>query len=385
MNFLSVNSLLQVLGSFWTKIFVSTTFLKAVLRGQLSTHAQAEQAVSELVLATANAEIPAGKVTVWHKMVFSIYTLAAARYGVAGSKYGTSYFYGLPDRGMIRYGIDSDILAIPFLYNSPVAPTKIFTSGIDYSIVAGGLVFRSPLDYTTATTLYAKGVVREAGFTTSRLGYAINVQLADAVYRDVPFKHIWRLYTYGPNYLDLMKLLGACSSTPIVSYDEVVQQVVAYGALTLVITDHQAYCLPTAKAIALTVNQVLPQGTPLTTGVQILHDRSPYLSNSVAAVYRGPGTFQYGTEAASSTSVTLIRADIVGSKGAALKVLKGVLPADVKVIIYTNIDIPSAQINVANFSVQCNATLARKVLPALVDTQISVKTSAVVKYTHYGY
>ena len=178
MNLPTVNTLLAVLGSFWTRVFTSTALLKTLIRGQLQTHAQSNQKAKELVNSIGNKEIPAGTTTVWTKLVFSIYSQANVSYGLPNSKYGTSYFYGQITSGLVSYSVDTDILSIPFMYNDPVNPTSILTEGIDYKITSGKLVFRKPLNSEAATTLYARNTVRESGFVTSRLGYAIDVYIS---------------------------------------------------------------------------------------------------------------------------------------------------------------------------------------------------------------
>lgn len=378
-------SLLSTLGSFWTSVFTSANLIKQVVLGQLRTHSQSEQAVTELVKSAANAEIPAGVTTTWQKMVFSIYNQEKETYQANGGTYGGSYFYGEVANNHAVYDIDLDIIALPLLYNHPVTPTKVLVEGIDYKLQPGKLILRTAFSYTDATTLYARNVVRESGFVTERMGHILDVQLADQVYAKVPFKYIWRLYTYGPNYLDLMLLLGACSNTPIAKVDEVVELISAFGPITMLTTNKNVYAMPTNKALNLKLGSTLRQGSPVTNGIIVLHDKNPSIGLGVPQVYRSERAFNYGSVLANGTALTIIKADISGAYTAALKVLKYVLPAEIKVLIFTNIDIPAAAVSEAHFSLQYSITSSVRALPVTVgNSQMSLKAKAKVKHTYSG-
>ena len=385
MNLPTVNTLLAVLGSFWTRVFTSTALLKTLIRGQLQTHAQSNQKAKELVNSVGNKEIPAGTTTVWTKLVFSIYSQASVSYGLPDGKYGTSYFYGQLTSGLVSYDVDTNILSIPFMYNDPVNPTSVLTEGIDYKITSGKLVFRKPLSIDAVTTLYARNMVKESGFVTSRLGYAVNAYISDKIYQTVPFKTIWRMYSYGPNYSDLMQLIGACSKTPVTANTEVVELVSYLGSLTQIITDKQVYCIPSSKSIVFKVGQVLPQGTPISSGIQVLHDKFPNVNTAVPTVYKDNTIFKYGDRRAYSNALMIIKADILGEQASALSILKDTLPLDIKVVIFTNIDLPAVQLSSSNFVVQCTKGPSR-LLPVPIDSSnLSFKTTAKLKYTSYGY
>lgn len=393
MNKLYSKQLLALVGSFWSRLFGNKGLLNKLLQGVLSSHEQSERAVEELVESVGNQEIPAGQTQVWTKIVFSAYTQSPIVYGDPNKKYGLSgvmYAYGQLDSNVVSYAIDSDVLDIPYLYDSVSNPTKVFTQGIDYKLEAGTIKFRTPLFLLTgggeATTLYARNVVREAGFTTSRLGYALGVQLSDKVYSKVPFKHLWRLGTYGPNYLDMLKMLGACSQTPVTQKDETVELFELQQGLALIITDSGAYATSAYKSNPMKVGELLPQGTPLDSRLQILHDKDIYLPESIPAVYRDRKVFKYGQSSATASSMIIIKCDIQGPKAAALKVFKTMLPVDIKVLIFTNIDVPAATVNQANFSFNTQASYSQ-ITPALAinESQASVKAIAKVKYSIYGY
>lgn len=389
MTTLYAKQILALLGSFWTRIFTSAALLKQLFRGQLSTHAQSEQAVTELVESAGNAEVPPGRTTCWTKIVLSIYQQSPIEYGSPTRTYGLTslYYYGQLYDNKATYDIDEDILSIPFLYDSLTNPTRVLTEGIDYKISSGRLIFKKPLSLTDeAVTLYARNMVRESGFTTSRLGYALGVYLGDQVYRKVPFEHVWRMSSYGPNYFDFLSMLGSCSGTPVTGKDEVVELVQVMAPVAVIVTDKGAYAVPAGKYLPFVVGQLLPQGTPMSSGMQVLHDKAVYVSESIPSVYRDRQIFKYGTELALASSMIIIKADISGPESAALKTLKNTLPVDIKVLIFTNIDLTGMSMTGTNFSATCTPTLTPAVSPLTINSnQISLKARSKVKYTLYGY
>lgn len=395
MNKLQVKSLFGLVGSFWTKIATSANLTKQLFKAQLHVHEQVERAATELVESAGNAEVPAGKVTTWSKFVFGLHNQSKVLYGDPNSKYGTSYFYGQLQSNVAIYDIDEDILSIPFLYDDPVNPTKVLTEGIDYKIANGKMSFKNLLSFDgTPVTLYARNMVRESGFTTSRLGYAIGVYLGDKVYRAVPFSHLWKFSTYGPTYFGFLNMLGAAAGAPIVQSDETVEYVGYYNNIQVIVTDKAAYATSAAKSLSFAIGTQLKQGTSLSTGLQILHDKEPIINSKVPEIFRNNKVFKYGKDLAYGYALIIVKADIAGVATLALKTFKDLLPLDVKVLIYTNQNVPAATVSGANFNPPSESfNFASKcvrvndlsiALTNSANDAISIKTAAKVKYSFYG-
>ena len=387
MSLLLVRQLLVLLGSFWARIFTSVELLKAVFRGVLVPHSQSEQAVTELVVSTSCKEMPVGRTTTWHKFVLGIYGQTKVRYGDAGGYHGGSYLYGQLLDNKAAYDIDADILSIPFMYDSLTEPTKVLTEGIDYKLSAGRLIFRFPLSYSSEpVVLYARNMVRESGFATSRLGYALNVQLSDRVYSKVPFDSMWRIHTYGPSFRDLMRLLGACSGTPVTLQDEVVEHVQVMDSVELIVTDKAAYAVPVVKSSGFVVGQRLPEGSPVASSLAVLHDKNPYVSDLVPSIYRYGKLFKYGESLAAGSCMLVLKADISGERATALKVLRNVTPPEIKVLVLSNVDVTGPVLTSSSLSFSGKAIASVRATNASFDnTHISVKATPRVRYTNPGY
>ena len=387
MLFRSVRQLLVLLGSFWARIFTSVELLKAVFRGVLVPHSQSEQAVTELVVSTSCKEMPVGRTTTWHKFVLGIYGQTKVRYGDAGGYHGGSYLYGQLLDNKAAYDIDADILSIPFMYDSLTEPTKVLTEGIDYKLSAGRLIFCFPLSYSSEpVVLYARNMVRESGFATSRLGYALNVQLSDRVYSKVPFDSMWRIHTYGPSFRDLMRLLGACSGTPVTLQDEVVEHVQVMDSVELIVTDKAAYAVPVVKSSGFVVGQRLPEGSPVASSLAVLHDKNPYVSDLVPSIYRYGKLFKYGESLAAGSCMLVLKADISGERATALKVLRNVTPPEIKVLVLSNVDVTGPVLTSSSLLFSGKAIASVRATNASFDnTHISVKATPRVRYTNPGY
>ena len=387
MSLLLVRQLLVLLGSFWARIFTSVELLKAVFRGVLVPHSQSEQAVTELVVSTSCKEMPVGRTTTWHKFVLGIYGQTKVRYGDAGGYHGGSYLYGQLLDNKAAYDIDADILSIPFMYDSLTEPTKVLTEGIDYKLSAGRLIFCFPLSYSSEpVVLYARNMVRESGFATSRLGYALNVQLSDRVYSKVPFDSMWRIHTYGPSFRDLMRLLGACSGTPVTLQDEVVEHVQVMDSVELIVTDKAAYAVPVVKSSGFVVGQRLPEGSPVASSLAVLHDKNPYVSDLVPSIYRYGKLFKYGESLAAGSCMLVLKADISGERATALKVLRNVTPPEIKVLVLSNVDVTGPVLTSSSLSFSGKAIASVRATNASFDnTHISVKATPRVRYTNPGY
>jgi hypothetical protein len=386
MKTLKVSYVLSLLGTFWSKFFKSTELFKSILSGQLSVHAQSEKAAEELILSASNRDMPAGKTTIWEKYAFSNYNQSFEKFGNYDNKYGFSYFYGEPSSNNAQYIIPSDILSIPFMYDSIHSPTKVMVEGIDYMVSDGLLTFKQPLK-SFPTFLYAKNVVKESGFVTSRLGYAIDVQLSDQIYSKVPFRHIWRMFSYGHNYFDLMKMLGSCANTPISDQDEVVEAIFYYPNVCQVITDKSCYMVRPSKIRRdVNVGTLIKKGQSITYAVEILHDKSPRITSNVSQANQADDLFKYGAKLGKVSSLVLIKADISGSASAALKILKQTLPLEIKVLIFTNIDVPAVTADKSNFSFNCSANSSVRANAVMIGAdEVSIKSQGRVKYTFYGY
>jgi len=386
---LSTKSLMRLIGSFWSSMVATKAITDSLAKGLLFNHTQSEQKVTELVMATSNLTVPAGQTTTWEQLVFNSSTYPNVTHGGdVNGKYGISYYYGEVIDNKSVYTVPNEVIAIPFLYDDVVNPTVVLTAGVDYVLTAGQLTFRNPL--VTTTNYYARNVVRDTGFAYRQLGYVIDVNLSDQVFRQLPLAEYWRLYTYGPNHYNLMRLLALCSNSPISEYSTEVVQTINYlkeGAA--VVTDLAAYFIPKTQTVKVATGQIIKQGTPLGSGLEVLHSMTPDLGLALPADWIVNKNLKWGQTLARPSNVYIIKADVAGPNVVGLKYLKQVLPLDSKVLIYTNKTTAALVLPNTAFSCAVTATLA-----PVIDTNadafknnwnINIKNQSTLRYGSYGF
>lgn len=386
MQLLQPANLLSLIGSFWKRIVAKPLLSERLMAGLLANHYQAELKADALVKAVSSVDISAGEPFAFEKFTFSIRTFAKVGYGAEPfEKHGGSVLYGQYVDGKAIYSIPENIISIPTLYDNPVKPTKTYTENIDYKIKKGSIEFRVPLP--ESIVMYARRVVKDTGFVYRQLGYVIGANMTDSVFRKIPLTELWKLFSYGPNYYNMLRILSLCANSPIVKHDT--ETVTGIGLLDegkFVITDKECYFIPSNQNIVVGINDVLKQGQPLASGLAVLHNRRNIVfSDSLPKNMIEGGKIKYGNQLLNPARTIVIRADIKGDETVILKYFKNVLPLDTKVIVLANKDVPPATISsISAF----NPTLAiSAALPKYANNsvEITTKSASSLKYGFYGF
>jgi len=385
MQLLSPKTLLSLIGSFWSRIVAKPLLSERLMAGLLAAHYQSEVKADALVKSISNLEIPAGETSTFEKFIFNSTSLAKTKYGVLPlEKHGGGIFYGTAVNGRNFYDIPENIISIPMFYDNPVKPTRTYTENIDYRIANGRIEFRIFLP--ESITLYARKVFKDTGFVHRQLGYVAGINLTDSIFRRVPLAELWRLFSYGPNYYNMMRILSLCANSPIAKTNETVTGVGELKEGKLVITDRNCYFVPSGQNIVVQPNQALEQGQPLASGLKILHDKTSYrINNNLPENMWVAGKIKYGNDLLNPARTIVVKADIKGNESVVLKYFTNVLPLDVKVIVLANKNVSSA---IVDKIVSRSPTLATSVaLPKYSNNSIEItaKSNSSLKYGFYGF
>lgn len=382
MQLIELDKFFNLIGTFWSKLTASTTLTKRLFTAVLQLHRQSEQKATELVKAVSNVEIPAGQTTVIEKLVFINNAFPALLYGTGEAKYGSNYFYGDVLDNKAIYAIPDNIISIPIMYDNPVNPTKIYTENVDYVIEPGKITFRQPFD-TNVTTLYGKYILRDTGFVYRQLGYVIGVNLSDKLFAKVPLKEFWRLYSYGPNYQNTLQIIGLCARAPIIKHaQETVEKILNLIEGKFVITDKEVYFVEHGKNVTVKTGAVLTQGTSISSGLEVLHDKFPIISNNLPNDMRINNYLRYGNKIVNPARVILIKADIQGDAALALQYFVNIMPLDIKVILFTNVLAPSLEVASNTVSFNINQTFSvRAPAYSAQNLEITSKCEFRLKYS----
>ena len=385
MLFTTPKELINLLGSFWRKVSKQVMLTERLIGGVLAKHEQSTIRANELLEAASNLEISAGQTFSYEKFTFNSKSFAGFSYGNSEAGfYDLTGNYGEYINNDPIYKIPGNIISIPTLYDSPVSPTAMYTENVDYVLKKGQLKFRANL--TIPEVMYARRVVKDTGFVYRHLGYIIKTNLSDTIFRKVPIKELWRLFSYGPNYYNTLRVLALCAESPVSKhYEEIVEGVSDIREGSLVITDKEVYFAKIPQTISVEPGQVLKQGTPLFSGLAILHDRSPYVfSSNLPADMKGYDFIQYGAKKINPSRAIFIKADIQGEQSVAIQYLKNVLPLDTKVIVLANKNLPEARAD--EFEVTNSVAALSKAIPDYnaADLEITLKSNSSLKYSFYG-
>jgi hypothetical protein len=385
MQLLSPKTLLSLIGSFWSRIVAKPLLSERLMAGLLAAHYQSEVKADALVKSISNIEISAGEISTFEKFIFNSRTLVKAKYGVLPiEKHGSGVFYGTALNGKHFYDIPENIISIPTFYDNPVKPTRTYTENVDYKIVNSRIEFRVSLP--ESITLYARKVIKDTGFVHRQLGYVAGINLTDSIFRKVPLAELWRLFSYGPNYYNMMRMLSLCANSPIAKDNETVTGVGDLREGKLVITDKNCYFIPPEQDTVVQLNQTLTQGQPLASGLAILHDKTSYrINDNLPKNMWVDGKIKYGNSFLNPARTIIVKANIKGNESVVLKYFTNVLPLDVKVIVLANKDVSSAVVDKITSK---SPTLATSVaLPKYSNNSIEItaKSNSSLKYGFYGF
>lgn len=386
MRLIELNNFFQLIGSFWSKLTASTALTKRVLAAVLWTHRQSEQKADELVKSVSNVEISAGQVTVLEKMTFTINQFPGLQYNTSGAVYNLNYFYGDVLDNKAIYLLPKSIISIPLLYDDPVDPTKIYTENVDYIIEDGKITFKIPFDGET-TILYGRQIVKDTGFAYRQLGYVLGLNLSDRIFRKIPLKEFWRLYSYGANYYNTLNIIALCANAPITKHAiEVVEGIQVLTEGSIIITDKEIYFVPVGAQVLVKQYDVLPQATSLTSALTVLHDKLPVADSSLPEFMRVSGYLRYGNKVANPARTLIVKADISGETAVALQYFLHIMPLDAKVILLANINIPAPAIPSEFVSCTTNRTLSLRLSDTFTantnnNLTIAAKCEFRLKYT----
>lgn len=385
MNYISPQNLLGLIGSFWSRIVASASLTAKLAAGLLAGHRQSEQSVDELVRSVSARDIGAGEVSVWTKLVFSLDSRARFEYGDVSQKYGIGHFYGEILNNKAVYDIPADVISIPIMYDDPAKPTVSYVENIDYVVQRGKLIFRQPFE-SEAVTLYAFKMLRDTAHTYRQLGYVLGVNLSDSMFRRIPLNEFWRLYSYGPNYYNTMRLISLCADAPIALHeDEVVEGVLVLQEGHMVITDKETYFIQLGQMPAVKEGQQLKQADPISSGIQVLHDKLPLMGSSVPEYMLEKNNFKYGSTVANPARVIVVKADIKGDRAVALKYLTNTMPLDTKLVLLANVNAEAATISSSSISFQNTRALSVRAANSSANFQITAQCNSRLKYGSYGF
>jgi hypothetical protein len=297
------DQMLQHLGTYWAVVFGGSRTVNQLMRAEALSQGQNYLNYLETVACLSRFTVPVFHTENWYQLTIRLSAVSgvASRYDpndlVYGPQPGTTpdrpagfiQTYGGQDRpGIVELDLPDNLVSINFnIQNFVVKPTKIWTNGVDYSIVAGRLTFRDnpflddavpkrdifnadgvKVDEEIALWVY-KGEF-DLNYVYIQFGYALGLQLGSSqFYKDI-LNAFWDMHLLGPAVNLLEILLAAMAGTAlVVNPVETVEVIWRDNEDTLVITDSTVYQFTPASNISVSVGQKVFAGDPLTDAVRV--------------------------------------------------------------------------------------------------------------------
>ena len=225
----------------------------------------------------------------------------------------------------------------------------------------------------------------DSSFVANRLGYLIDANLSDRVFREVPFTLLWRMATYGATYADSMRLIGYCSGTPTTANKETILATATLDLCTLVITDFNCYAVPLDQTVSVQAGQVVPPGTFLSSNAKLLHNKQSLLSSEIPSPVNEGYVFRYGSEGMLAAGMIIVQANVKGELAGALRLLKRTLPLESRVFIFSHKAVAPATTSLSFAASNTTSVNGVTVPVASTTMQLQAKTMVKLKYNSSGY
>ena len=369
------NDLVGLLGSFWRTCVSNKNLIHRLLGGVALTQEELDVATAKFMESVSAKDITPGVVVPWSTVELSPENVLQRRYGRSNVYYGGETYFGDKDPTLIAYSIDPTIIELPFLYASLSDPAEVLTSGIDYVLEQGVLIFKQA---PSRSTYYARNAVKEAGYVSTQLGYGIQITASDELYRRLQFANIWRLYTYGPSFKDFYELLAQACEVPLFKRRARVQEVIRRDFGTYVLTEDDVYFIPARYNPTVVKYRWYNEGESMCDGLKLLHNKQPILTPDLVLTSRELDTYTYGRQRYAADSLVIVQASVVIPAGALLSLLRNLLPVEVGIMVLASKKLAAPDPD--DVGAECTpVTMSSRQTGLLLSTQGDVEITAKAK------
>lgn len=296
----------NLLGAFWTRMASADLFVSGISEKTSATFRQLYQDLGEVINSVGIQTIAGYHTELVVPIVFGSTT--GSSYGPPvfgdGSVYGPQVSGGPWTPGQILYhGTDADrngALYLKFantitgcsviVTDSPANPSVILMRDVDFTIPpeGDGIYFRiNPLedpritvrtnyDGTQEAVLWMFQVRTDDGSLELHHGYPFDTgALKGEALRSI-ISRIYSICSGGPTPNMIESFLAVAAGQPVTGAIETVESISAFGTSQVVVTDREAYVLPSGTSVArgVEVGAVLHAGKPLSSVVTLSDFRS---------------------------------------------------------------------------------------------------------------
>jgi len=316
------DTLLSLLGSYWSTTYLGMDFLQDVLRSKAHLTAQTWLNFMELVSSVSRFDVPIFHQENWYSLTLKESELNNFDLLIPDYKTGTSYTYDVSSGldygkaaaidGYFSVPLPPSVVSVKTILNRIVSPSAVFTEGIDYWITKSGVLTFSENPFNNSSITVRD--IREDGIVTDRecvlwlyhgqwdwetvyeqFGYALNLRMASSEgYRDV-VNAVLDAFTGGTKAKDIQFAWSAITGIPLaVEWEETVELVEKDYRSLAIVTDKSAYSFPLNSTSVVAVGDKVYAGDELVDAIQIFEFNRGEIPADLTGLVVGAGFLSVG-------------------------------------------------------------------------------------------
>jgi hypothetical protein len=305
---LDPDTLLGLIGTFWTASYNASDQARAVLRSRLELEEANRQALSELLASESRFTAPVYAIEPWLTV-----TLRQSEMVLTPGVYDGTYAF---DAGLLfdgpaaaplpSYPAPAGLASAPLLCNRLTDPSLVWVEGVDYVVTGGRFVFRTDPFSSPLIAIAADGDDHVAGLWGFRarrdeahvyrlFGSAALLTQAPSspAYRDL-VNSVFDAAVTGTTITSLQNFLAAATGVPYARGNETVQDVFVDARGLCVVTDANAYRFNAAATSLVSPGSSVRAGDPLVDSVLIDEFNAGAVPAGLAALATGRGVLAEG-------------------------------------------------------------------------------------------
>lgn len=298
--------LLQKLGSFWSEVFEDQAKVSTFLRASAHERRQTYLNFLEAVASVSRFTVPVFHTEYWHlltvkrsdaQQVMSVYRADDLVFGaqtgtIPGRPTGFIQIFGGEDNPyQTQFYLPDNLKEANFvIQNRVISPSRVFVSGLDYEIDADTNIIKFRSNLFTDETISIRDIYDANGNKTDeeasiwvysgsfdldivykQFGYVLGMRLKSSQFYKDLLNAFWDMHVLGPSVSGLTTMLSASAGIPtILEPVETVEVVLNEPDSWLIVTDKNAYRLPSGSTPIVAIGDVVHDGDSICNAIQVV-------------------------------------------------------------------------------------------------------------------
>lgn len=316
------DTLLSLLGSYWSTTYSGMDFLQDVLQSKAHLTAQTWLNFMELIASVSRFNVPIFHQENWYSLTLKESELNNFDLLIPDYKTGTSYTYDVSSGldygkaaaidGYFSVPLPPSVTSVKTILNRIVSPSAVFTEGIDYWIEKSGVLTFSENPFNNSSITIRD--IRENSVVVDRecvlwlyhgqwdwetvyeqFGYALNLRMTSSEgYRDI-INAVLDAFTGGTKARDIQFAWSAITGVPLVVEQEETVELIEKDSRSLaIVTDKNAYNFSLNSTAIVSVGDKVYVGDEFVDTIQIFEFNRGEVPVDLTGLVMGPGFLSLG-------------------------------------------------------------------------------------------